>query len=80
MRTQLPEKRSILYHTHIYSFSNKKYKKKYIYPPVPIEPCSDVLPFQGMDLVTLKFRISESVERNLLTFDDLDNLREWLLK
>ena len=29
-----------------------------------------------MDLVTLKFRISESEDKNLLTFDDLDNIRE----
>jgi hypothetical protein len=31
---------------------------------------------QGMDLVTLKYRISGCEDKNLLTFDDLDNVRE----
>ena len=30
-----------------------------------------------MDLVTLKFKISESQDKNLLTFDDLHNLRDF---
>ncbi len=29
-----------------------------------------------MDLVTLKYRISGCEDKNLLTFDDLDNVRE----